>query len=261
MSPSVVSSSSTGRIDSRGRAAAAAPAPAGTRRGRRTGPGSPTRAAAPRGPPPRCRRGACTARGGRRARAGVPRASRSRRRCPCVCELVRPRGQVEAVDDPGVVRLELDQARPRVEHGHRPGLLLAAGLEVDRAAAPRHGREPAPLRGDQRRVVAVASRPDDAGMLVEREREVRLVGESRPLEDDLRGQLGHWREGTGGPRDKPAPVPGPTCRLWAIRPGRLRPMPLAAGTWPAHARVPNGRPEDPGSGPAPGRIARRGGAP
>ena len=53
-----------------------------------------------------------------------------------------------------------------------------------------YGREGTPFRAHERRVIAVLARPDERREVVEREREVGLVGEPGALEDDLGGQLG-----------------------------------------------------------------------
>jgi hypothetical protein len=95
--------------------------------------------------------------------------------------------RVEAVDDPRVIALQLEEAGPggvRL-HGHR----LFLRLEIDEAAAPGEVGEGAPFAGNERGVVAVAAGADDARVLVEREGEVGLEGQAGAFEDDLGREL------------------------------------------------------------------------
>jgi hypothetical protein len=110
-------------------------------------------------------------------------------------ELEHAGGEVEAVDDPGVVALEFEEAGPGGVglQGHR----FFLRLEIDEAAAPGEVGEGAPLAGDEGGVVAVAAGADDAGVLVELEGDVGLEGEAGAFEDDLGGEFvahGEWME-------------------------------------------------------------------
>jgi hypothetical protein len=109
-------------------------------------------------------------------------------------ELEHAGGEVEAVDDPGVVALEFEEAGPGGVGFH--GLRFFVRLEVDEAAAPGEVGEGAPFAGDERGVVAVAAGADDARVFVEGEGEVGLEGQARAFEDDLGGEFrGHGQGG------------------------------------------------------------------
>jgi hypothetical protein len=66
---------------------------------------------------------------------------------------------------------------------HRDGFFLR--LEVDEAASPWDVGEGTPLGGDERRVVVVLARTDNARVLVEGEGDLGLEREARPFEDDF----------------------------------------------------------------------------
>ena len=102
-------------------------------------------------------------------------------------ELDHAGGEMEAVDDPGVVALEFEEAGPGGEGFHGEGFFV--GFEIDEAAAPGEVGEGAPFAGDEGGGVAVAAGADDAGVLVEREGEVGLESEAGAFEDDFGREL------------------------------------------------------------------------
>jgi hypothetical protein len=96
---------------------------------------------------------------------------------------------MKSVDNPRIVALELEHASPGLVGLQGERLLL--GLEIDEPPAPGLVGEAAPFGRDERRVVAILARTDDAGVLVEGEGEVRLMGQARPFEDDFGAKFGH----------------------------------------------------------------------
>ena len=71
------------------------------------------------------------------------------------------------------------------------------GLEIDQPAPPWIVREGAPLGGDERGVIAVHARPDDARMLVERESDLGLESKAGALEDDFGDEFAAHNGKTG----------------------------------------------------------------
>jgi hypothetical protein len=94
-------------------------------------------------------------------------------------QLVGPGGDVEAVNNPRIVTQEFEKSNPGAIGLHNQGFF--AGLKVDETASPGKVGETAPLGGNEWRMVAVLPRPDDAGMLVQRESDLRLESESCAL--------------------------------------------------------------------------------
>ena len=64
-------------------------------------------------------------------------------------------------------------------------------LKIDQASSPGEIGEGAPFAGDERRVVAVPSRADDARVLVEGKSDVGFKRQARALEDYFWGHFAH----------------------------------------------------------------------
>jgi len=96
-------------------------------------------------------------------------------------------GEMEAVDNPGVVALKFEESHPGSVGFHC--LVLFTWLEVDQAAAPGEIGEGTPFCRNDGGMIAVLPLTDDLWMLVEGKSNFSLKGESGPLKDDLWAEL------------------------------------------------------------------------
>ena len=98
-------------------------------------------------------------------------------------ELVGSGGDVETINDPRVVAQKLKEPYPGLVGLQGQGFFV--GLEVDEPPPPREIGEGAPFGGNEWRVVAVLPRPDDAGMFIQGECDLRLVGQPCAFQNNL----------------------------------------------------------------------------
>ncbi len=106
-----------------------------------------------------------------------------------VRQLIRARGQVEAVNDPRIIALKFKEARPGGISFHRQRFFLR--LKVDRAAPPGKVGESAPLCRNERRMIFIFARAHNARMFVERKGDVGLEGQACAFEDNFWGKFWH----------------------------------------------------------------------
>lgn len=91
--------------------------------------------------------------------------------------------------DPRVIAIQFEQPRPRRVRFHRQRLFVR--FKVNRSATPRIICERAPFRRNERRMIFVFARSDDARVLIQCKRNVGLEGEARAFENDFRDEFRH----------------------------------------------------------------------